>query len=70
MKNYLVNGEPWQVAAARAILSAAIVGGLAFLAVWSQSDDGKTLAIAGLTPALTTLATRLGLEGAVDSRRK
>ena len=70
MKTWLIEGQPWQIAAARAILSACIVGGLAALAVWSQSDDGKTIAIAGLIPALTTLVTRLGLEGAVDSKGK
>ena len=70
MKNYLINGEPWQVAAARAAFAACIVGGLAFLAVWSQTTDLRVLTIAGLTPALTTLATRLGIEGAVDSRKK
>ena len=70
MKNYLINGEPWQVATARAVVSAVIVGGLGFLAVWSQTDDVKTLVAAGLTPALTALAMRLGLEGAIDTRTK
>ena len=70
MKNYLINGEPWQIALARAGFSAVIVGGLGFLAVWSQTDDTQTLVAAGLTPALTTLATRMGIEGAVDSRKK
>ena len=65
----LTTGTPWKVAAARAILSAVIVGGLGFLAVWQTTDDVKTLIVAGLTPALTTLAMRLGLEGAIDSRR-
>ena len=68
MKNYLINGEPWQVAAARALLSASIVGGLGFLGVWTQTDDVKTLVAAGAIPALTTLATRLGLEGSIDSK--
>ena len=65
----LTTGTPWKVAAARTVLSAVIVGGLGFLAVWSQTDDVKVLITAGLTPALTTLAMRLGLEGIVDSRR-
>ena len=63
-------GSPWQVATTRAVLSAAIAGGLGFLAVWTQTDDARTLVAAGLTPALATLATRLGVEGAVDSRKK
>ena len=56
----------WKIAAARAIVSAVIVGGLGFLAVWSQTDDIKTLIIAGLTPALTSLALRFGIEGTLD----
>ena len=63
-------GSPWQIAATRAVLSAAMVGGLGFLAVWTQTSDPRTLIAAGLTPALTTLVTRLGVEGSVDSRRK
>jgi len=59
----------WKVAAARALLSAVIVGGLGFLAVWSQTDEPKTLIIAGLTPALTTIGMRLGIEGALDRPR-
>ena len=56
----------WKIAAGRAVLSAAIVGGLGFLALWSQTDDVKLLIIAGLTPALTTLGMRLGVEGYAD----
>lgn len=67
--NYLTTGTPWQVAAGRALLSAAIAGGLAFLAVWSQTDDVKTLVTAGLVPFLSVLSTRLGLEGYVDTQR-
>jgi len=47
-----------------------MVGGLGFLAVWSSTDDVKTLVTAGLTPALTSFALRLGVEGYVDSRKK
>lgn len=60
--------QAWIVAGVRALLTAAVVGGLGFLAVWTQTDDVKTLVAAGLTPALTVLATRLGIEGYVDSR--
>ena len=66
----LTKGTPWKVAASRAVLSAAIVGGLGFLGVFSQTDDVKTLIAAGLTPALTVLAIRLGAEGYTDSRKK
>ena len=65
----LTQGSPWKIAAARAILSALIVGGLGFLAVWQTTDDTKILIVSGLTPFLTTLAMRLGLEGYVDARR-
>lgn len=64
----LINGTAWQVAAARGILAAVLSGGLAFLAVFSQTDDVKTLLIAGLTPALTTLGVRFLGEGWLDSR--
>lgn len=63
---FLTTGTSWQIATARALVSACIVGGLAFLAVWSQTDDIKTLLSAGLTPFLTTLAARLGVEGYID----
>ncbi len=69
MNNLYTQGSPWQVAAVRAVVSAAIVGALGFLTVWSQTDDVKTLVTAGLTPFLTTLALRLGLEGFVDTQR-
>ena len=60
----------WKIAAARAIVSAVIVGGLGFLAVWTTTDDIKTLIIAGLTPALTTLGMRFGIEGTLDRPRQ
>ena len=63
-------GTPWQIAATRAVLSASLVGGLGFLAVWTQTSDPRTLVAAGLTPALTVLVTRLGVEGTVDSKAK
>ena len=59
----------WKIAAARAIVSAVIVGGLGFLATWSQTSDLKLLIIAGLTPALTTIGMRLGVEGFQDRAR-
>ena len=62
--------DSWKVAAGRAVLSAAIVGGLGFLAMWSQTSELKLLIIAGLTPALTTLGIRLGVEGTLDRPRQ
>lgn len=59
----------WKVAAARAAVSAVIVGSIAALGVWSQTDELKTIVIAGGTPALTVLAARLGIEGAIDSKK-
>ena len=64
----LTQGTTWQVAAARACASAFLVGALGFLGVYSQTDDFKTLLVAGLTPALGVLVTRLGAEGYLDSR--
>ena len=64
--NLLTEGTSWRVATARALMSAVVVGGLGFLAVWSTTTDVRTLIIAGLTPGLTTLAVRLGIEGYLD----
>jgi len=66
----LTKGTAWEVAAARAVLTASLVGGLGFLATWSSTDDVKTLVTAGLTPALTSFALRLGVEGYVDSHKR
>ena len=65
----LTQGSSWQIAAARGVLAAALAGGLAFLAVWSQTEDVRTLVIAGLTPALTVLGTRFLGEGWIDRPR-
>ena len=56
----------WKVAAARAVVTAVIVGALGALAMWAVSDSIKEVAIAGLTPMFTVLAIRLGAEGYVD----
>ena len=61
---------PWAVALTRAIVGAVIIGGLGFLAVWQATDDVKVLITAGVTPALTHLALRFGLEGFVDSGKR
>jgi len=61
---------PWIVALSRAVVGAMIVGGLGFLAVWQATDDVKVLVTAGVTPALTHLALRFGLEGVIDTGKK
>jgi hypothetical protein len=53
---------------ATALVTAATSGALATLGVWTQTDDPKTLAIAGLIPFLTVIAARFGIEGSVDSK--
>lgn len=55
-------------AAIRAVIGAVIVGSLGFLSIWSQTDDTKVLISAGLTPALSYLAVRLGIEGYIDAK--
>jgi hypothetical protein len=57
----------FRVALVRGILHALLAGGLAFLGVWSQTDDLKTLSIAFATPALTVLGTRFLGEGWRDT---
>jgi hypothetical protein len=61
--------EVWKTAGFRAVVTAVTTGLLAALGVWSQTDDVKTIAIAGLIPFLTIIAARFGIEGAVDSQR-
>lgn len=61
--------DEFKVALIRGLIEAVLVGALAFLGTWSQTDDVQTLVIASLTPALSTLAIRFGFEGAVDSAR-
>lgn len=58
--------DSWKIAAFRAAVTAFVVGALGALAMWSQVDSLKQVAIAGLTPAFTVLAIRLGAEGYVD----
>ncbi len=61
---------PWIVALARALLSGIVVGVLAFLAVWPETDDVRVLVSAGLTPGLTVFAIRFGLEGVIDTGKR
>lgn len=62
------DNNTWKIAAARAFVQAAVAAALAALAVWTQTDDMKTIIIAAATPALTILGARLGVEGYVDSK--
>jgi hypothetical protein len=68
MANVFVEGSARTVAWWRALVTAATSGALATLGVWTQTDDPKTLAIAGLIPFLTVIAARFGIEGSVDSK--
>ena len=45
-----------------AVLGAVLTGAISALAVWSQTDALKVIIIGGLAPALTYLATVLGLQ--------
>jgi len=59
-------GNSWQVAAARALAGAVLLGVAGFLTVWSQTDDVKILVSAGVGPAVGHLLLRLGIEGYMD----
>ena len=61
---------PWAVALTRAIVGAALIGAAAFLVMWSQTDEVKTLVIAGLTPAIGHLLLRFGIEGYIDQGKQ
>lgn len=59
--------HPIIVAGTRALLAAALTGAISFLGVWQSTDDVKVLITSGVLPFLMVLATRLGIEGAVDN---
>lgn len=63
------NSDALKVAAFRAIIQAVVVGAAAAIAVWSTTDEVKSIVIAGLTPALGILAARLGIEGGYDATK-
>ena len=62
--------KQFQVALFRGLLTGILLGASATLAIWSQTDDGKTLAIAGLTPFIGALLTRFAAEGFIDTAGK
>lgn len=57
----------WKVAAIRGGITALGTGALAALTTWTQTDEVKIIAIAGLTPAITIMVARFGVEGTLDS---
>lgn len=57
----------WKVAAIRGAITAVGTGALAALAMWTQTDEVKLIAIAGLTPTTTIMMARFGVEGTLDS---
>ena len=59
----------WKTAALRALIGATLIGATAFLSVWSQTDDVKLLVTATVTPMLSYIGVRLGIEGYVDNKR-
>ena len=71
IRHYVVGNDrpPWTISLVRGIISAIITGALAFLATWTQTDDVKLIISATMTPALTVLMVRFGLEGSIDTRK-
>lgn len=62
--------NPLIAALFRAVVSGLLAGATAFLGIWSQSDDPKTLAIAFLVPFVSVVASRGFGEGGYDARTK
>lgn len=56
----------WQIAALRAVVTAAVVGSIAALTVWQSTDDVKAVVTTGLISGLSIIAARLGVEGYID----
>jgi hypothetical protein len=61
--------KTWQIAATRGTITAIGTGLLSALATWTQTDELKVIAIAGLSPTVTIMVARFGVEGAVDSQK-
>jgi hypothetical protein len=59
-----------QAAIFRGLIIAIPAAILTTLTTWSQTNDAKTLAIAGLTSLLSTFLLRSGLEGLYDAKRQ
>jgi len=61
--------EQLKAAIYRGLIIAIPTGILTTLTTWSQTDDAKTLVIAGATSFIGTFLARSGLEGAYDTKR-
>jgi hypothetical protein len=61
--------EQLKAAMVRGLVIAVPTAVLTTLTTWSQTDDGKTLLIAGATSFISTFLARSGLEGAYDTQR-
>jgi hypothetical protein len=61
--------EQLKAAIVRGLIIALPTGVLTTLTTWSQTDDAKTLAIAGTSSFLGTLLLRSGVEGSYDTWR-
>ncbi len=59
----------FKAAIVRGLVIAVPTALLTALTTWSQTDDAKTLIIAGCTSFLGTFLARSGLEGAYDTKR-
>jgi hypothetical protein len=59
-----------QAAIFRGLIIAVPTAILTTLTTWSQTDDAKTLIIAGTTSLLSTFLLRSGLEGLYDTKRQ
>jgi phosphoserine phosphatase len=62
--------EQLKAALVRGLIIAVPTGILTTLTTWSQTDDAKTLVIAGGTSLVGTFLARSGLEGAYDTKRE
>ena len=66
---YSMNSATLIQAGTRAVIGAVLLGAAGFLVMFATTNDVKTLIIAGLTPAVSHLLWRLGIEGTSDARR-
>jgi hypothetical protein len=73
MYHWIVGNDvpPWCVAAARGLLGAVVVGGIAFFNAWAQTDDIAdpfVIRTTGLA-VLAWIGVRAGIEGVIDTRK-
>ena len=53
----------------RAVILAVCAGATTALTTWANTDDGKTIAVAGGTAFIAAFVARFGGEGAYDTHR-